>query len=172
MAALRNAIGETQQQFAQRIGTTVTTVARYETNRPPKGAALEQLSALARSVGKLEIAYVFERESAREFRRQYFGDPIHIEGLLALLSNRGPLWLEAELSSLIADSEPPGTDLSYPDIRTAVGEVDRPAQIAHLNAMLSELERVRKGGQSELALTDEAEQPTLPVSKSKKRQKR
>jgi transcriptional regulator with XRE-family HTH domain len=46
---LRSHFGETQQQFAQRIGAAVITVARWETSRPPSGKSLEQLRDIARS---------------------------------------------------------------------------------------------------------------------------
>ena len=38
--ALRQAVGDTQQQFAQRMGWSVSSVLRYETYRPIKGPAL------------------------------------------------------------------------------------------------------------------------------------
>ena len=44
---LRESLNQTQQEFAQRLGTAITTIARWETTRPPKGKALSDLSALA-----------------------------------------------------------------------------------------------------------------------------
>jgi transcriptional regulator with XRE-family HTH domain len=44
---LRQHFDETQQQFAARLNTAVITVARWETSRPPSGAALRQLCTLA-----------------------------------------------------------------------------------------------------------------------------
>ena len=48
---LREALGETQEQFAARLKASVRSVARYETTRPPSGVALAKLIAIARSEG-------------------------------------------------------------------------------------------------------------------------
>jgi transcriptional regulator with XRE-family HTH domain len=48
---LRALLNETQQQFANRLGTAVTTIARYETSRPPKGRVLAQLEQIAQAEG-------------------------------------------------------------------------------------------------------------------------
>jgi transcriptional regulator with XRE-family HTH domain len=48
VAELRKALGLTQQQFAQRLGTSITTVARWETTgRSPSGSTLLRLRVLA-----------------------------------------------------------------------------------------------------------------------------
>ena len=52
VAALRKALGMTQQAFASHIKTAVTTVARWETNNPPpRGEALLKLAAVAQDTG-------------------------------------------------------------------------------------------------------------------------
>jgi transcriptional regulator with XRE-family HTH domain len=60
VAQLRSALGDTQQQFAARLGTAITTIARYETIRPPQGAALAQFINLARASGQPELADIFQ----------------------------------------------------------------------------------------------------------------
>ena len=44
---LRVDLGDTQQQFANRLGLAISTVVRYEISRPPHGKALAQLERLA-----------------------------------------------------------------------------------------------------------------------------
>ncbi len=47
VVALRTALGQTQQQFAQTLGTAITTIARYETDRSPRSNALAKLFSVA-----------------------------------------------------------------------------------------------------------------------------
>jgi len=56
---LRKALGETQEQFARRMGTTVRTIARWEGPRPPTGQALIRLEHMAATNGAVEAAAVF-----------------------------------------------------------------------------------------------------------------
>jgi transcriptional regulator with XRE-family HTH domain len=56
---LRQALGDTQQQFAARTGLAISTVVRYELSRPPKGAAVEQFKTLAEQHGFHDIARTF-----------------------------------------------------------------------------------------------------------------
>lgn len=44
---LRLELGDTQQEFAQRLGLAISTVVRYEHNRAPKGRELADLYRLA-----------------------------------------------------------------------------------------------------------------------------
>jgi transcriptional regulator with XRE-family HTH domain len=44
---LRTSLGDTQEEFAARLRTALSTVARYETSRPPAGAMLLRLAAVA-----------------------------------------------------------------------------------------------------------------------------
>ena len=48
---LRQALGESQQQFAQRLNMAIRTIARYETVRPPRALALVQLQRIAEAHG-------------------------------------------------------------------------------------------------------------------------
>ncbi len=45
---LRTALGESQEQFAARLGTAVRTISRYEAPQPPKGGTLLRLLQIAR----------------------------------------------------------------------------------------------------------------------------
>lgn len=64
--ALRLALGDTQQQFAQRLNMAISTVVRYELTRPPKGKVLARFDALAREIERPELAYVFAKALAEE----------------------------------------------------------------------------------------------------------
>lgn len=58
---LRLTLGQTQQEFAFRLKTTIRTIARYETSAPPIGKRLRQFENLARD-NKLEtLAELFRR---------------------------------------------------------------------------------------------------------------
>jgi transcriptional regulator with XRE-family HTH domain len=61
---LRQALGESQQQFAHRLNMAIRTIARYETVRPPRGLALVQLQRTAEAHGLDEYAAVFRRAAA------------------------------------------------------------------------------------------------------------
>jgi len=63
---LRKLLGETQQQFASRLGTAITTIARYETSRPPRGRVLARLEQIARSEGHTNCARTFRSALERE----------------------------------------------------------------------------------------------------------
>jgi transcriptional regulator with XRE-family HTH domain len=68
---LRTSLGDTQQQFAERLHTALSTVARYETSRPPAGGMLLRLAVIAeqRAIGRqaddakvlIELATGFQR---------------------------------------------------------------------------------------------------------------
>jgi len=53
---LRKAMSLTQVEFAARLGVTPTTAYRWESVRPPRGAMLKALAALAENSGMPEIA--------------------------------------------------------------------------------------------------------------------
>ncbi len=57
--SLREAMGETQQQFATRLHIAISTAVRYERSRPPRGEALATFLNLAVTIGESEIAEVF-----------------------------------------------------------------------------------------------------------------
>lgn len=60
VAALRGALGETQQQFAARLGSGITTVARWETTRQPETGMLVRLMQLADAEGQPDLAGLFQ----------------------------------------------------------------------------------------------------------------
>ena len=68
---LRKALGETQEQFAHRLGTAVRTIARYEGERPPTGLVLEQLKQLADAYNLPEVASVFQEAITRELGQDH-----------------------------------------------------------------------------------------------------
>jgi transcriptional regulator with XRE-family HTH domain len=56
---LRLALGDTQQQFAQRMKMAISSVVRYELSRPPRGKALAQFALLAQQNDLHDLARVF-----------------------------------------------------------------------------------------------------------------
>jgi|GEM_PF-3365135 len=63
---LRNSLNESQPQFAVRLGTSLRSIARYETSRPPKGKVLAQLEQIALNNGFDEYAQVFRAALSNE----------------------------------------------------------------------------------------------------------
>ena len=59
---LRTALGQTQQAFANTLETAITTVARYETGRTPRGSILLRLVQIAKDNGRTDLAIIFRRE--------------------------------------------------------------------------------------------------------------
>jgi DNA-binding transcriptional regulator YiaG len=55
----RQALQETQQQFATRLQCSLSTVARWETNRPPNAAGLVKLVQAAKTANKQDHADKF-----------------------------------------------------------------------------------------------------------------
>ena len=64
--ALRLTLGDTQQQFAQRLGLAISTVVRYESTRAPRGDALAKLYKLALDNKLRRIAAMFQAVVLRE----------------------------------------------------------------------------------------------------------
>lgn len=56
---LRLELRESQQQFSERLGVTVRTIARYEADRPPRGNILLRLSDIADGCGRKDLRKVF-----------------------------------------------------------------------------------------------------------------
>jgi transcriptional regulator with XRE-family HTH domain len=59
VAEMRKRMGDTQEQFAARLGYAVRSVARYESNRPPKGFVLIRFARIAYTNGFRDVAEVF-----------------------------------------------------------------------------------------------------------------
>jgi transcriptional regulator with XRE-family HTH domain len=55
-------LGDTQQQLASRIGISITSVARYETNSPPSDEVLTRLAELARDLQLPRFAAIFDKK--------------------------------------------------------------------------------------------------------------
>jgi transcriptional regulator with XRE-family HTH domain len=82
LAGLREFLNETQEEFARRFKVTAVHVARYESSRPPRGAALERLYKLAMKCGDKKSASLFGRALQREKdyagRRNRICDPLNV----------------------------------------------------------------------------------------------
>jgi transcriptional regulator with XRE-family HTH domain len=63
---LRLTIGDTQQQFAQRLHLSISTVVRYETTRAPRGMALAPLWSIAEQNGLRELEVFFKKAALNE----------------------------------------------------------------------------------------------------------
>jgi transcriptional regulator with XRE-family HTH domain len=63
---LREALGQTQQQFAQTLSTAITTIARYETGRAPKGWFLARLAEVAGQNNLTDLATFFRGALVKE----------------------------------------------------------------------------------------------------------
>jgi transcriptional regulator with XRE-family HTH domain len=61
ISRFRQALGDTQQQFANRVGLAVTSVARYETNSPPSLKVLARFVEIARIANLPSFTEIFER---------------------------------------------------------------------------------------------------------------
>ena len=70
--ALRQSLGESQQQLAFRMKTAIRTIARYETTRPPKGKVLAHFKQIAAENGREDLAEVFAQALAEELKLPSF----------------------------------------------------------------------------------------------------
>jgi transcriptional regulator with XRE-family HTH domain len=64
---LRTGLGDTLQEFSERLGLGMASVVRYERNRIPRGKALVRLEAVATATGFTECAAVFRKAMDVEF---------------------------------------------------------------------------------------------------------
>jgi hypothetical protein len=115
------------------MGAAVTTIARYETSRPPRGTPLAQLAEVARSIGQLELARVFSDALAGEYINAE--DQLDSGVVRALVENRGRDWLQAQLQKLIAEAKK-GALLRFPNISTEQRESDQAGRIRYLESLL------------------------------------
>jgi transcriptional regulator with XRE-family HTH domain len=140
---LRKALGDSQQQFAGRLRIAMTTIARYETSRPPKGKALATMARVAEEIGRKDLADEF---------------------LLALNAELGPLsgapldkfplevspreWVYMRLAQMIAQDEEfqhlrkPYLEFAAPVYRKLAKDAD--ASKSEFFKLLHELEEVGK----------------------------
>jgi transcriptional regulator with XRE-family HTH domain len=63
---LRSTLGLTQQAFAVEMGTALTTIARWETVRSPRGRTLNLLAQRAEKTERPDLAATFRRELMAE----------------------------------------------------------------------------------------------------------
>jgi transcriptional regulator with XRE-family HTH domain len=68
---LRQALGESQEQFARRLKTAVRTIARYEGERPPTGLVLARLKQLADTHDLPELAKAFQQAIENQLGDEY-----------------------------------------------------------------------------------------------------
>lgn len=61
-------MGLTQQEFAYQLGTAITTIARYETDREPKGKPLSTFFDLAQQLRRDDLAEVFQAARSKQAR--------------------------------------------------------------------------------------------------------
>ena len=59
LVALRGALGKTQPEFADLLGVSPVTIARYETSSPPSGITLLQLADIAEQHSRKDLTRVF-----------------------------------------------------------------------------------------------------------------
>lgn len=103
---LRLALGETQQSFAGRLGLAISTVVRYESTRPPRGAEIARFLDLAIANGRQDLAEVFARAMADELELKAERIPRTIEEnvyadlLFLLMRNRGHAETDANFRKL------------------------------------------------------------------------
>jgi DNA-binding XRE family transcriptional regulator len=81
---LRFTIGQTQQQFAQTIKTAITTIARWETTRPPKGKWLIRLALTAQEHGLEELSSTFREAALKPFWKAMAFEPRSSEEAMAV----------------------------------------------------------------------------------------
>ena len=67
---LRESQGLTQQEFANRLGVAITTIARWETIRPPNGKSLAQLYLFAVDHQQYKLAQILHAALANELWSQ------------------------------------------------------------------------------------------------------
>jgi len=78
LTELRTSLGDSMQQFANRLHIALTTVGRYETsNPPPRGKALRRFYLLAKKHGHPSakvFAAAMAQEKEQQFERRRMGD--------------------------------------------------------------------------------------------------
>src|SRR5215813_4310445 len=83
---LRAELGDTQAQFAERLGLSVRAVANYERNRAPNIEVLFDLGALAREVKKPALEQVFTQAVKKQ-----------LHGRTGPVTRREEIWVQALL---------------------------------------------------------------------------
>jgi transcriptional regulator with XRE-family HTH domain len=101
--SLRRALNESQEEFATRMKTSVKTITRYETVRPPTGAALAKLALIAQQAGEDYLAEVFEKHLFTE--AETLGEILAVDSarevLNALYLNQGDAWLVEQIRDFL-----------------------------------------------------------------------
>src|SRR5258706_4598816 len=96
---LRGSLGQTQQQFAHTLSTAITTVARWETGRAPKGLFLVRLAEVAAQNKLADLEKIFRDALAQELgtwdtsgfnlalEPKNDAERLHVAAVLAMLRN-------------------------------------------------------------------------------------
>lgn len=90
--ALRAELDESQQQFSDRLGVVVRTIARYELEKPPGGEVLSRLATIARDAKRPDLQLVFTNAFWRELNDQ-IGRKLKIEVPRVQAHYKALLWL-------------------------------------------------------------------------------
>jgi transcriptional regulator with XRE-family HTH domain len=113
--ALRKKLGDTQQQFAHRLGLAIATVVRYESTRAPKGKALAALAEVATQNGCTAEAATLSAALAEELGSWSTGglnlniephtdtERLWVSATLAVLRNPQYTHLVPKLTALLAE---------------------------------------------------------------------
>jgi len=112
---LREALGQTQQQFAQTLNTAITTIARYETGRSPQGWFLARLAEVAAQNNMTELATVFRGALVKELgswdstgytlalEPKDDVERLYVSAVLAVLRNKQYVDLVPKLNRVLRD---------------------------------------------------------------------
>jgi transcriptional regulator with XRE-family HTH domain len=138
----RLTFGETQEEFADRTGLSVSTIARYETSARPSDEALKRLSELARESKLPKYAAIFKGDEAAAATQQQQEAVV----LLRLLELKVD-----QLKTAVVASRP---------------DAVRHARIAHaaLSAPQSVLAELEKVADDQLSRTDDVVTKTCSVN--------
>src|SRR5665213_1785660 len=106
---LRIRLGETQQSLATKLKIAISTMVRYETNRPPRGEALVRFMKLAGAHNLVELERIFQSALEAELGHDVMrvvasdielapGEDEEVGALLSILRLQGPLYEKARAS--------------------------------------------------------------------------
>ena len=160
LVALRQALGQTQQECAATLGLSVTTIARYETSREPDKKNLLRLAKLAEEHNRADLVQVFRRAISEPRTRVTTvhvlpGEEEDFEVLQMLLRNpaytkQRAQWQETKDSVLdqqyerVSDhgNSPSDTAVRAPAPTTSVDSALRPVESLPRRPMSAEIMKV------------------------------
>jgi transcriptional regulator with XRE-family HTH domain len=166
---LRSVVGDTQDAFARRAGLSLRAIANYEKDRPPTAKALVQFARVASQAGRSDLAEIF----SQAFQSQVgdasvdVSDELQQAALTALMSNRGPDWLQKELKALIREARN-GKPLGYPLVFHGDRVPNHDMRIEYLEGLLIQL-RMRGAESAETVLEDMAKERAARTGETKEK---